>query len=303
MSTLAAVFIWFLVVIGGTYEHVTTIPIRTTMENNDYIITSNLPHKARVRVQGQGRDLLTFLLFKDAWLQFDINWKSGTQVIQPNISDIVLSRSAKKLNIRQLLEPDSVQITIENKITQYVSINSQVEINPLRGYTIVGTPEITPSRIEMVGPKSKVNKINSVQTESVIFNDVKYPIETEITLVSPEQKHIELLQNKVSFFADIQKLMEKKLYDIPVKVRNIPPGTRAIVMPSHFSLTVQGGVNEVFPLESDDIDAYIDYKANRDTTFMDYPVQIKPIDNIRFRNIEPQRFKIVLERMDESQME
>ena len=298
MSTLAAVFIWFLVVIGGTYEHVTNIPIKSPLENEDYIITSNLPDKVRVRIQGQGKDLLTFLLFKDAWLQLNLDWKSGIQIIQPNTSDIILARSAKRLNIRQLISPDSVKIVIENKITQKVPVQSQITINPVRGYTIVGQPEISPSHVQVQGANSKVKQLNSVQTENTTFNEVKYPIKTEISLISPDPGYMKLQQNKITFNADIQKLMEKKLYTIPVNVRKIPPHTRAIVMPSHLSLTVQGGVNEVFPLESDDINAYINY-TEKDTTFIDYPVNIEPIENIRFRDIDPERFKVVLERTNE----
>ncbi|MDZ7724162.1 MAG: hypothetical protein U5R06_15485 [candidate division KSB1 bacterium] len=222
MSTLAAVFIWFLVVIGGTYEHITTIPVKSSLGSDEYIITSELPERVRVRIQGQGRDLLTFLLFKDAWLQLNLTWKPGTQVIKPNTSDIILARSAKRLNIRQLLQPDSILISIEPKVTRNFAIKNQAIIDPVRGYTIVGTPEISPARIKAVGPESMLSRMDSIRTRAVTFKDVKYPIETEIELETPDQDHIELLQNRVTLNADIQKLMEKRLYNIPVTVKNIP---------------------------------------------------------------------------------
>ncbi|MDZ7724163.1 MAG: hypothetical protein U5R06_15490 [candidate division KSB1 bacterium] len=58
--------------------------------------------------------------------------------------------------------------------------------------------------------------------------------------------------------------------------------------------------DQVFPLESDDINAYITYTAPHDTTFIDYPVSLEPIEHIRFRNIDPERFKVVLERTNET---
>ena len=91
--------------------------------------------------------------------------------------------------------------------------------------------------------------------------------------------------------------MEKRISRVPVSIINLPPGMRAIVIPSHLSLTVDGGVNRVGPLSDKDITAFIDYAKHQHSKEQDFPAYIKPIPDIRFRDVEPQRFKIVLERV------
>ncbi len=295
ISVLVSIIIWFLVVIGANYEYVTTIPIRIRPQNDDHIITNSIPEKAKVHLEGQGKTLLSFLLFKEGWLQLKIDWTSGRHVIDISKEDIFLTRDAKNLSARQLLEPDSIVLEIEPRIIRQIPVKNRVTLKPIMGYTIVSEPMVTPSLVDVSGPETKVEKIDSIETRAQTWDELKYPIERQVELIPPPDKHIELSQSQVTIKADVQKLMEKRITNVSVDVRNVPNGVNAIVIPSKLSLIIQGGVNKVFPITAKDINAYVDFQEE-DTSRAGYPVEFEPIEGIQFRNIEPQYFKIVLEK-------
>jgi hypothetical protein len=129
-----------------------------------------------------------------------------------------------------------------------------------------------------------------------MYKNLKRPLRRTIRLRPVTDSQITLLDERTTCFVDVQKLMEKRIHKIPVRVTNIPGNVKAIVIPSHFSLVVQGGVNLVAPITEKDIVAFIDYRRYRNAKENDYPAYIEPIPGIEFRDYDPKRFKVILER-------
>jgi len=295
-STLFAVFIWFLIVTGGSFDYIAEIPIDISRIHQDYIISSPLPEQARIRLRGAGRNMLTFLLFREGHLLLDFEWQVGEKRLKPEINDVVLTGNAEKLTVVELLEPDEITLTIEPLVTKEVSILSNIEINLQPGYTLVGEVNFLPERALIQGPQSMVDTCSGVATERAVWNDSRRPIRDQVELLAPDHPLIELVHSKVIVHADIQKLMERRIAAVPVTVINLPPRVTALVIPSNLSLVVQGGVDLVSKVTEQDIVAYIDYRRHRNPEQEEFPAYIEPLPGIRFREIEPKRFKVVLEK-------
>ena len=296
-STIFAIFIWFLIVTGDTFDYYTSIPIETDTIYENYIITNSLPMGGRIHLRGDGMTLLGFLLFKDGNLKLEHDWAPGAQKIFPTEKNVDLRGASRKLTVIDLVEPKEIDLEIEELVTQDIPVLNQVKIGTVKGYTIVGDIKIIPDIIRIRGPKSALDTLQNIFTASDKWENLKFPIDKEIEVHPPRDiKIVDIIPKKVSIIADIQKLMEKRISRVPVSIINLPPGMRAIVIPSHLALTVDGGVNKVGPLEDTDIIAFIDYGKLQHSQEQDFPAYIKPIPDIRFRDIEPQRFKMVLER-------
>jgi len=294
-STLFAILIWFFIVTGGTFDYVVSIPIKTP-RHKDYTITNHLPRRAKIRVRGQGMYILAFLLFREGRLQLSVNWEEGEISIRPGEKDIILTGNAKKLIIRNIVEPDTIKLKIEKLMVRKVPIKRKMVLRPFPGYTIVGSIHLKPEMVQIRGPRSIINSIDSVSTQTGKMVKLKHPVNVQVALQRPDDKRIILLVDRVRIIADVQKLMEKEIKEVPVTVRNLPPHVKALVLPSHFTLIVQGGVSVVSAITAKDIVAYIDYRKNEDKSQHSFPAYIEPIPEIRFRNVEPKRFKVVLER-------
>lgn len=297
-STLAAIVIWFFVVTGEVFEYVIEIPIEITTLDPNYIITSPIPLKAGIHVQGTGKYLFSFLLFREGRLQLNLNWQSGEHVIYPNETDIFFYGNAKNITPKKLLWPDSIQIKIEQLKINKVPITNNVTLKPLAGYTLVGEVLVEPEEVGVRGPKSVIDTISTIQTNQLTLDELKHPVDITIDLIEPTNEYMVLLEKKVLLKADIQKLMEKTIMDVPVTVRYLPQNVNAIVIPSKLSLVIQGGVDVVFPITVKDIKAYIEYQSIKQDNSIDRPVIIEPIEGIRFRDIKPERFKVAVEIQD-----
>ncbi|MBN1996535.1 YbbR-like domain-containing protein [candidate division KSB1 bacterium] len=295
-ATVFAFVIWFFIVTGGTFEYKTTIPIFMPSLHKEFIITSPAPPPATIRVSGQGRNLISFLLFKQARLVPEIDWTLGSKTTSLSKENIQLFGITKRLDEIELLEPHSIQIEIEKLVIRELPIKNMIKFKPLAGHTIVGAIEVDPDKVSIQGPRSMVSKYDSIKTASILWDHLKYTIEKNVDLIPPDNELIKLLTTRTQIYADVQKLMEKRISNVPVKVINLPPQTSALVIPSHISLMIEGGVKVVSEITAEDIVAYIDYKRHLDNKDNDYLAFIEEIPGIRPRDFEPKKFKVVLER-------
>jgi hypothetical protein len=294
-STFFAILVWFLIVIGETFDYITDVPISAETVSHDYIVTKPIPAKAKIHIKGQGMALLGFLLFREGSVDLNFEWKPGSQRIQLNENNVNLPSSSQKIMLIDLIEPTQVDITIEQLVTVTVPIINKTEVATLKGYTVVGDILLEPQTCEIRLPKSKVDSASSVFTSTVKWQRVKYPVKEQVSLIVPKNV-VDMSVKRVNVNADVQKLMEKKINRVPVSVINQPPNMTAIVIPSQLSLTVVGGVDIVSLVTESDVKAYIDYQKYRASEQRDIPAYIEPIPHVKFTDISPQRFKVVLER-------
>ncbi|MBN1560760.1 YbbR-like domain-containing protein [candidate division KSB1 bacterium] len=291
-STLVAIFIWFLVVTDEVYEYETTIPIEISQKNPDYIITSKIPAKARIILQGSGRYLVGFMLFREGRLRLDINWTAGEHILLPTRENIFLSSNTRKLVVRQLLGPDSIQYKIERLVAAKIPVRNTITLKPMPGYTIVGDIILEPDSIRVQGPEKAVAQLDSVNTQNLTRDNLKFRIHEHVPLLPPADKQITLLDPHVTLAADVQRLLEKVIPQVPVTVRYLPQNIDALVHPSHISLKVQGGMQIISPLNANDINAYVEYQATPDSILTNIPISIEPIPGVSFRDKSSERVKI-----------
>ncbi len=295
-ATGFAILIWFLVVSNGIYDHEIQIPIDIPAVQSHYIITSDLPTEARIKVRGQGMALFAFILFREGRLELDLEWDPGEKVLHPRTQDVILSGGAHSISVLQLIEPLEIPVVIEQLSTRTLPVASLIEVKPVAGYTVVGEVTLEPGEVLARGPRSLIQPLTAICTAERSFDKAKATLAGEIQLVSPNPKKVVLLPGRVNYKIDVEKLMEKKIERIPVNVRNLPPGYRAMVLPAVLSLVAEGGVSQVAPLTGNDIVAYIDYARQADADGQSAPAYIVPVPGVRYRDIEPKRFKVILER-------
>ncbi|HNW60434.1 MAG TPA: hypothetical protein PKI62_12205 [bacterium] len=294
-ATGFAILIWFLVVSNEFYDAEIRIPIDIPAVQSHYIITSELPTEARVKVRGQGMALLAFMLFREGRLEMNLEWGPGERVLYPRTQDVILGGGAHALSVLQLIEPQGIPVVIEELASRIVPVASRITIKPMPGYTLVGDVVLEPTEVVARGANSSIRALEAVPTAERTIERVKSSLSGEILLSSPDPHKIMFQPGRVLYKADIQKLMEKQIKSIPVQVRNLPPGYRAMVLPATLSLTAEGGVSVISPLTEKEITAYIDYARQAETDGQNAPAYIVPVPGVRYREIQPKRFKVILE--------
>ena len=86
------------------------------------------------------------------------------------------------------------------------------------------------------------------------------------------------------------------VYDIPVKIRNVPKNLLVESIPDSLSLRVKGGEKNVEKLNSEEILAEIDFELQYKPEQSDYPVRIKTPPEISWLESSPKTFKLTVKR-------
>lgn len=295
-SFLFAVVVWFLVVTDGTFDHIVSVPIRMPDSPPNMILAKSFPQQAKMRVRGQGMTLLAYLLFREAQLEPKVEWKIGPQTVHMTKEDVVLSGAAKSISVLQLIDPLERTIVIEKRMEKTVVIKTQITVKPMPGYTVVDELVFNPDSVTVAGPASVIRAIDAVYTKEKVLEKVKRPVAGEVELIVPPDQRIELSPAVTAFRQDVQKLMEKRISRIPIRVINVPEGVSAFAIPASLSLIAEGGVQRISTLTEKEINAYIDFPRAAERGGADYPAYVDPLPGVRFRSIEPKRFKVILER-------
>jgi len=290
-----SILIWFFVETENNFKYTFDIPITVTNISPDKILVNELPPKAKITFWGKGRELLSLILSRKLNYNFDMFDIEESQYHALKKTNVRFPRE-NNVEIINIVEPDSVFIEIENLVEKKIAVIHDVTINLTPGYTIVNGIQLTPDSIEVVAAKSRIDSVVSITTEKVIYKNVRRKLHKKIKLIEPSIKHFWLKSKNIAFFVDVQKLMEKPLIEIPVRVINKPPNIEIMVVPSSLCLVLVGGVDLLLPITKNDIDAYLDYEKIRVTRERYYRAYIEKPAGVRIKDVKPKQFKVIIKK-------
>ncbi|MGH7451306.1 MAG: CdaR family protein [bacterium] len=293
---LATLF-WFAVVTENVYEYDIDIPIVAVNVPEGKILASDLPAKARVRFEGKGRALLALMFSRDARIVLDLANVRRRYAFDLQREMVHPPRGGIGVMPLQILSPDTVHVQLSNLVEKSIAVNADVKITTVPGYTVVQPWRLVPDSVAISGPEDVVRQLDAIVTEHREFANVQDSLSASLRLLPfPASQRVRLAANTVQFFVNVQKLIEVTLHEIPVRVQNAPRHIKITPVPSTLSLTVEGGEKLLLNLKREDIVAYIDYaRIHDDVTTAGHPAYIRTPDGVRYRDVKPILFKLMME--------
>ncbi len=291
-----ASLLWFFVKMEDNYRFAFNVPIRITNLGSNRVIGSEIPNKVKITCWGKGRSLLTLMFRKDIFYNLDVShvFRSANVVLEKNQVKLLRSSDVEVLNI---VYPETLKISIVDLITTKVVVRPDVEIITLPGYTVVDEIKVIPDSAELVIPITELKRIDTISTERRRYKNINRNLTEKVRLIRPDIDHLRLLTREVNIYVNVQKLMEKPLSEIPVTVINQPPDLRVTVLPSTLSLILEGGAELLLNVTQNDIKAYIDYQKVKSSQSKNHLAYIETPKGVRYRDVKPKRFKIVVEKI------
>jgi YbbR domain-containing protein len=295
VGALATLF-WFAVVTENIYEYDVDIAIVAVNVPEGKIIANDLPATAHVRFEGKGRALLSLLFSREARLVLDLSNVRRRQAFALQRQMVHSRRGGLELTPLQIFYPDTVWVRLTALLAKPVRVSADVKIATIPGYAVMPPLRVKPDSVIISGPEEIVQTIDSVVTESKEFSNVQQSFSTLLRLQAfPKSRQITLSNQTVQFDADVQKLIEVTLQEIPVQVHNVPRHLKITPVPSTLSLTVEGGEKLLLHLKKENILAYIDYARMRDSAAVGHPAYIRTPEGVRYRDVNPALFKLLIE--------
>lgn len=288
-----AFILWFVVTTNKEYTTKIVIPFSIQRVAEDKIIANEIPHKVILEVKGKGRALVSLnFLEKDFSLVLPELTGPTTLYLADYINSINIP-SDLGIEIIDIVEPKTIELEIDDFMETRKPVRICQSVSPAPGYIIMRTASNMDS-VSVSGPSRFIRDLAFVDTDSIIYNDVKYPFEVTVDLQVPESDkiNIEPHQARVSYF--VEQLVERNIYNIPIRILRVPDAFQAQAEPETILLRVKGGQSIVSELKPTDISVIFDYSKNFKDGVTEYPMQIETPLGVSWIEASPQKFRLKL---------
>ena len=294
-SLLSAFVLWFFIVTDHHYNHVLSVSLHLMNQQAGFILKEPVPSRVKVLFRGSGKALLA-LMFRDIRINIDLHQATRLEEFAITVDMIKGIPLGMDVAPQRIIEPDSVTVHLDRFVEKKVNIQPDITLIPSDGYIHVGDIILNPDSVFVSGPETIVDTVSEIRTVHREFKNVIKKIDGKVPLVLLDWETVDYTIDNVRFEADIQRIGERIINEVPVNVVRVPQGIRVIVVPSTFTLKVQGGVNVLAKLKKEDIVATIDFRRRYLYRGKHIPAMIDVPEGITFSDARPKNFELIVER-------
>lgn len=294
-SFLLSLLLWVAVTTDKNYTTKLVVPFQISRVAPGYVLSEIPESKVVLEVSGKGRAL------------FGLNFYSSSIDLElPELKEstlLHLNDYQKRFNIPrnmgieiiEILEPKTIPIKIDKYIQEKKPVQVHSDIKPMPGY-ILNNVELNTDSVFVSGPAKIVAGIKMVHTADITRTEMKYPFLEEAILVNPNPAVVMLNPDNILLKFEIEQLVERTLYNIPIQLVGIPASYIATAIPPNVSIRVKGSESHVTKLNANDFTAIFNYRNVYESGKTLYKVQIDAPEELDLLTISPNTFRLQLRR-------
>ncbi len=294
LSILFAFFLWFAVNLNGEYEE--NFKARIVIKNlhPEKAIKVDYPEFVDLKVKGQGWKILLFYFFSRPHMTIDLsNVQSRLHINLLNDRRVHISLPQNVYLIQ--VEPESLKLEFDRRVEKKVPVVFSYETKSSNG-DFAYPPRIFPDSVVISGAESIVSRIESISTKKLLIEKLGQEIETNVELLKPNDKLIELSQDFVRVKFLVEQVAERE-FTIPVEVTEVPADKEVILFPPDIRVVVRGTLSRLVSAETNvdtTIKALISYRdVVNDKTGLVRPQIILP-EYLELVSVSPEGLEYIL---------
>ena len=263
-------------------------PVQMVVPENMALVSDPLD-RVKVTIRGRWSDVHRFDVSQLDPIRLDLSPTDQDRIVNITSNMIRVPPGLRVTNV----EPASVYVDLEREISRTVSISPQISGEPAPSYAIESL-EVTPSTLTVRGPRSRLERLTSIPTETVDISGRSTPLRRQVRLriddglVRPEED--------TAVIIDIQfgtQETTRTFRELPVVGVNTRYATS--IEPSTTSVTLRGPMNIIEDLGPDVLRAEIDLTRedqrppgtySRDVTVQNIPPEVELL------RVFPERFRV-----------
>ncbi len=183
LSFAVALFLLVFHDITRLEERFLTVPLELAL-NGDLVPGSAYPRQVRLRLRGESEEVFR-VLEEDlrAWVNFRPFDAEGEYRALVQIDRSGAAAEADALEVTA--EPDSILVTLEENLLKSLEVVPSTSSFPPTGYELTQLL-MTPSLVEVEGPRSRLENIEQVRTEDVDLSTRRETFTERVRLVRPD---------------------------------------------------------------------------------------------------------------------
>jgi len=260
-------FFLFFLLLSFTFWTSTKLSNTYIVEESFSIIWTNIPNgiipssenqQMNVSISASGIEILIYRLINKSinisLSQADFSGEKG--LIDLRGQDFFIKKQFFENTKLNILNPLFLEFKFSRLEEKVFTVVPQIEINLRAGYLIDSSLKVTPDSILVRGPKSILDTLNSIQSESIIADDLYENFRKKVSLRSiPE---IQLSESKVTLEVAVSRYTEKEFL-LNVEVINLPLGTRVKLFPPKAKVRVTLPLSVLRTIKTSDFNLVVDY--------------------------------------------
>jgi len=285
-----AIFLWFFVVTSREYDQILSVPIRMINLKENKVFLIDPPAHAQVRFRGKGTSLLVLSLFGDVNLTLDLS-TIKQYYDYPIRLDQVNWASGVNVQIVEILEPDTVEIRLDEEIQRNLKVKPMLLVSPAEDYTLAGSVHCSPDTVLVSGAKSIVEELKYIPTQVKNIENATGPVNVKLDLIGPEEGKVSITPSSVRLTLNVEKIETREIAEVPVNVIHCLPNKPGFADPSTVNIKIRGAKSLVESVNRDNVMISVSAQGRPAASGVFTPVVHLP-DNIELVEMEPDTVRI-----------
>ncbi|MEX2445353.1 MAG: CdaR family protein [Alkalispirochaeta sp.] len=164
-------------------ERFVTVPLELEL-NDQFVPGSTYPQQVRVRLRGESQQVFR-VVEEDLRAYIDLRRYTSEDEYRTPVLVERQGTAAEAGALEVTVEPDSVQIELEEKMLSSLEVEPTTSGFPAAGYELIQLV-MSPSSVQVEGPRSVVEDLTVVRTEEVDLSTRREDFTERIRLVRPD---------------------------------------------------------------------------------------------------------------------
>ena len=202
----------------STYEKNIDFTVLLSDLPNDKVLTNQSSEKISLKLKGYGFNFARYY-FKNPELKFPID------EMKINKSSFIWTKENNLFSLERFVRPmtllsiseDSLVFYFDKYTTKSIPVKGFTEIKYAAGYGNFGSLKLTPDSVKVIGPSNTIQKINSIETELISIENVKYDLKGKINLNLDGLENTIIENTEVDYFLNVDQYTEQTV-DVNINV-------------------------------------------------------------------------------------
>lgn len=234
LALALAVLLWIVVSAEQVTSHWIPVPLRVEENDPAFELVSPLEFpEVPVRFTGSGRDLMELAIRKPPLvLTLDqVQGASQEYRLEPAMVRIPNQLAVTAQEVRSPL----VRLDFRRLAVRVLRVVPQVDRDDNDEWTLVDSLRVLPAQIELRGPAERVERLGAVQTVPFDLPAADSTFSTIVRIDTAGLGGLELSTNQVRVTGRVDRIVQRRLSDIPISV-----GGGVVVRPAVVDVVLAG---------------------------------------------------------------
>lgn len=296
---ISAIF-WLLIALSRDYSTKLTFPVKYINLPGKKVVMNEMPTEISVIIKATGFKIMSYS-FQDKQKEVEVDIASSLRSFSfsrevlsiPTNSFLVdFSKELGKGVTITGFQPDSIVFNFSDIVTKRIPVVLELQAGFEKQFDTSGSPRINPSTIEVSGPPFLVDKLNSITTEKIKFENLKETAKGKVKLV--RNRLLSYDKDEVEYTIPVEKFTEG-FVEVNIRPVNVREGYSLKTFPDVVKVRYLVALSNYNKVSSSMFDAVVNAGGlnEKNTTKMKVSLVSNP-SFVRVTILEPEKVDYIL---------